>query len=95
MDDLGPRLAEARRQRGWTLREAERRTGIPNAHISQLETGTIRRPELATLVPLAAAYGLSPADLAGREWLTAERKRLLARVAEIDAILFSSRALRS
>lgn len=53
---LGPRLAEARRQRGWTLREAERRSGIPNAHISQIETGTIARPGVAVLIRLSAAY---------------------------------------
>lgn len=58
------RLAEARRQRGWTLREAERRTGVANAHLSQLESGTILRPTLDTLVPLAAVYGLPLDELA-------------------------------
>ncbi len=77
--DLGSRLAEARRQRGWSLREAERRSGVPNAHISQIETGAIRRPEAATLIRLADAYGLPPADLmamAGREAELAEVQAL-------------------
>ena len=61
----GVRLRQERERLGWSLREAERRTGIPNAHISQIETGAIRSPELATLAPLAAAYGFSLDDMAG------------------------------
>ena len=60
---VGRRLAAARKEQGWSLREAERRSGIPNAHISQLETGAIKSPELATLQPLAKAYGIPLADL--------------------------------
>ena len=63
-ETLGSRLAEARRQRGWTLREAERRSGVPNAHISQVETGAIMRPSMAVLSRLAAAYRISLHDLA-------------------------------
>ena len=67
---LGRKVASARKQRGWTLREAEKRSGVPNAHISQIETGAIRRPEAATLIRLADAYNLPAAELiaiAGRE----------------------------
>ena len=63
---LGARLAEARKQRGWTLREAERRTGVANAHLSQIETGAILRPSLDTMVPLAAVYGLPLDELAAQ-----------------------------
>lgn len=56
MTDLGPRLKAARKGRGWTLREAERRSGVPNAHISQVETGAIRHPGLGVLTRLAVAY---------------------------------------
>ena len=62
----GVRLRQERERLGWSLREAERHSGVPNAHISQIETGVIQRPELATVAPLAAAYGLSLNDLAGR-----------------------------
>jgi len=61
---IGVRLRQERERLGWSLREAERRSGVPNAHISQIETGAIQRPELATLAPLAAAYGLSLDELA-------------------------------
>lgn len=56
--DLGAHLKTARKHLGWSLREAERRSGIPNAHISQIETGGIRRPGVALLVRLSAAYGI-------------------------------------
>lgn len=55
---LGPALAAARLRRGWTLRDVERETGLPNAHISQLETGAIKAPGITVLVKLAKAYGL-------------------------------------
>lgn len=56
-------LAEARRALGLSLREVERRTGIRNAHLSQIETGTIARPEMALLWELSVAYGLDFARL--------------------------------
>lgn len=55
---LGSVLRAARERRGMTLRDVERRTGISNAHVSQLETGTIARPELALLWELAELYEL-------------------------------------
>ena len=48
MSDLPERLS---------LREVERRTGVKSGHLSQIETGTIAKPELSILWELAAAYG--------------------------------------
>jgi len=55
---LGEVLKEARTKKGWSLREAENRTGIHNAHISQIETGTITQPGAALLWSFADAYDL-------------------------------------
>lgn len=55
---LGAVLREARQRHGLSLRDVERRTGIRNAHLSQLETGGIVRPEMALLWDLAALYEL-------------------------------------
>jgi transcriptional regulator with XRE-family HTH domain len=64
-----PRLAsllrEARLQHGMSLRDVERATGIGNAHVSQLETGTIGKPDPALLWTLAELYGLEFEDLIG------------------------------
>jgi len=60
---LGGRLAQARAEKGWSLREAERRTGIHNAHLSQIETGAIERPAPNVLWALAEVYGLDLQEL--------------------------------
>ena len=60
---LGSVLREARRGRGMSLRDVQRRTGIGNAHLSQLETGTIARPEPALIWDLAVLYDLDFAEL--------------------------------
>jgi transcriptional regulator with XRE-family HTH domain len=61
--DLGSHLKAARKEHGWSLREAERRSGVPNAHISQIETGGIRQPGTPVLIRLATAYEIPLADL--------------------------------
>jgi HTH-type transcriptional regulator, competence development regulator len=61
--DLGDVLAAARREQQWSLREVERRTGIHNAHLSQIETGAIERPAPNVLWALAEVYGLDLQDL--------------------------------
>ena len=55
---LGEILRKARNDKGWSLREAERRTGIHNAHISQIETGTITQPSASLLWVFAEHYDL-------------------------------------
>jgi HTH-type transcriptional regulator, competence development regulator len=56
---LGEILRETRKKRGWTLREVEEKTGIHNAHLSQIESGAIAKPAPNILFTLASAYGLS------------------------------------
>jgi transcriptional regulator with XRE-family HTH domain len=56
-------LREARQRRGMSLREVERRIGVRNAHLSQLETGTIAKPEPALVWELSALYGLDFVEL--------------------------------
>lgn len=55
---LGQVLKEEREKRRLSLREVEGRTGIRNAHLSQIENGTIVQPEMAMLWELASLYGL-------------------------------------
>ncbi len=62
-ESLGEKLAAARAERNWTLREVERRTGIHNAHLSQIETGAIERPAPNVLWALAAVYELDLREL--------------------------------
>jgi transcriptional regulator with XRE-family HTH domain len=59
-------LRRARLHQGLTLRDVEGRTQIPNAHLSQIELGRIRRPDPAIVFELAQVYGLNYALVA--EW---------------------------
>jgi transcriptional regulator with XRE-family HTH domain len=58
MSDLGRRLREARKAKGWSLRDVEAETQVNNAHLSQIETGTITKPDPNILWTLAGAYGI-------------------------------------
>src|ERR1700755_3061523 len=60
---LGSTLKKARVDRGLTLRDVERRSGIKSGHLSQIETGTIAQPEISMLWELAAIYELDFAEL--------------------------------
>jgi HTH-type transcriptional regulator, competence development regulator len=52
-------LAEARRVKGVSLREVERSTGISNAYLSQMESGSVAEPSPKKLKSLADYYGVS------------------------------------
>ncbi|MFC1543931.1 helix-turn-helix domain-containing protein [Gemmatimonadota bacterium] len=49
-------LREARRRQGWSQQELGRRVGLPQAHISQLETGRTV-PQFDTLLDLVRVLG--------------------------------------
>ena len=80
---LGEVLKQARLDRGLSLRDVERETGIKNAHVSQLENGTIMKPEMALIWELAALYGLDYTNLlvlaghgSGEETSGRQRRRM-------------------
>lgn len=60
---LGETLQEAREEREWSLRDVEKRTEIHNAHLSQIEKGTITRPDPNMLWTLATLYELDFQEL--------------------------------
>jgi len=56
--DVGATLRRARTYRGLSLRDVERRTGRPNAYLSQVERGIIRKPDPVFIWQLASLYDL-------------------------------------
>jgi transcriptional regulator with XRE-family HTH domain len=52
-------LKQARLAKDWTQAQLAEASGIPAPHISQLESGTIPRPEFATMDKLAQALGMT------------------------------------
>ncbi len=69
---MGPRLRAAREQRGTTLSDVSRATGIALSTLSRIETGR-RKPTLEVLLRLAKAYGVSLDELAGTAPVAAPR----------------------
>ena len=63
MTTLAKTLRDRREELRLSLREVERRTGISNAHLSQIETGKIERPEVSLLFQLANVYDLDLVQL--------------------------------
>jgi transcriptional regulator with XRE-family HTH domain len=82
---LGDILKRARIHRGLSLRGVERRTGIPNAHLSQIERGVIQRPDPAIVFELASTYELDFALLA--EWAGYLGTRREAAAGLLDALV--------
>lgn len=64
---LNELLAEARERKGLTLRDLEDMTGLSNALLSQIETGTILEPSFTSVVKISKALGLSLNKVAGCE----------------------------
>jgi transcriptional regulator with XRE-family HTH domain len=64
LDAVGPRLRALRRQRGATLAELSKLTGISVSTLSRLESGG-RKPTLELLLALARAYRVPLDELAG------------------------------
>jgi transcriptional regulator with XRE-family HTH domain len=54
---LGERLRAARSEKGLSLRDVERESGVNSGYLSQLERDEIASPGPTTLQKLAAAYG--------------------------------------
>lgn len=60
---VGARIREARRSRGWTLRQlAERCHGVTGAYLSRIENGQ-RLPALRSLAELGRAFGVTGLSL--------------------------------
>lgn len=64
---LGKLIANARRDKGLTLRELEAKTGVSNALINQIERGRVRDPGFRTVARIARALKLSLRLLAEAE----------------------------
>lgn len=56
---LGAYLKDGRLALGLTLRDAEGKSGVSNAYLSQLEGGKVKQPSPVVLHKLCEAYQLS------------------------------------
>ena len=60
-------IAYARECKGLTLRALEKKTGISNALLSQIETGHVQEPSFRNIVKISKALGVSLKRLAETE----------------------------
>jgi transcriptional regulator with XRE-family HTH domain len=58
-EDLGSYLRRVRKEKALTLRDVEKKTGISNAYLSQLENNRIGSPSPTILHNLAECYRIS------------------------------------
>lgn len=61
---LGELISLSRELKKMTLRDLEKKTGVSNALISQIESGKVKDPGFRTVCKLAAALGLGLKRLA-------------------------------
>ena len=57
--NFGKYIQEERERNHFSLRDVEKRTGISNAYLSQLESNKIKQPSPKILFKLGELYGLS------------------------------------
>ena len=62
MKDIRQMLKDARTRKGWSLREAAKRSKVSLATLSKLESGALDNPTLYTMALLNEAYGLELYD---------------------------------
>lgn len=69
MNDFGKRMRFMREATGQTLRDVEKATGISNAYLSQLETGSAGHESLSLgkAIAIANHFGVSVGAMAGVE----------------------------
>ena len=60
-------IAYARECKGMTLRELEKKTGISNALLSQMETGAVKNPSFRNIVKISDVLKISLKRLARTE----------------------------
>lgn len=61
---IGEKLKKLRKERGWTQKELEERTGVAQRNISSYESGKLQ-PSSRTLRKFAEAFEVAVEELAG------------------------------
>ena len=65
-ETFGEYIKRIRKDRGMTIREVARKTGISNSYLSQLERGKRGLPSHEFIVRLSGAYGVSPGQISNK-----------------------------
>ena len=60
--DVGARIRELREEKGWTIRDVAKRSGLPTFHLIAIEGGK-HAATVDTLQSIATALGVTTSDL--------------------------------
>lgn len=60
---LGRKLKELRREKGWTQYELARQSGVKRGYLASIEAGLVENPSAPVFLKLAGALGVSPDSL--------------------------------
>lgn len=74
--EFGEYIKRLRRDKGISLRELARRTGVSQPYLSQLETGKYKNPSPEKLGELSKGLGISYAELMLNTYLKGHEKEL-------------------
>ncbi|WOC11877.1 helix-turn-helix domain-containing protein [Gordonia sp. MP11Mi] len=64
---IGRRVAQHRKDRGWTLTEVADKVGLSSTQLSRIESGT-RQSSIGTLIEIAHAFGVSLSQLVDEQF---------------------------
>ena len=84
---IGMKIKQARIAHGWTQEELGSRIGVQKSAIAKWETGRVENIKRASLVALAEALEISPADLIGRSEqkdISPTKAKLIDLVSDMD-----------
>ena len=84
---IGMKIKQARIAHGWTQEELGNRIGVQKSAIAKWETGRVENIKRTSLVALAEALEISPADLIGRSEqkdISPTKAKLIDMVSDMD-----------
>jgi transcriptional regulator with XRE-family HTH domain len=71
---IGEKFREVRERQGLKVSEVARRAGLTISGVTSIETGRVKRPAIQTVLRLASALGINPANLLEEEFEITVRK---------------------
>ncbi|MBH0228832.1 helix-turn-helix domain-containing protein [Halobacillus yeomjeoni] len=74
--NFGDSIKKIRIEKGLTMREVERRSGISQAYLSQIENGKRSTPKYDTVIKLSKGLGVNPVKLLIKAGYGQEAKEL-------------------
>lgn len=63
MSEIGKKIKQLRKERGWTQEQLATRSGLHRVSVAQIEVGIRKDPDLSSRKKIAKAFGMEVVDL--------------------------------